>query len=326
MKKELRIVFLGTPDFAVASLDALVKAGYHIAGVVTAPDKPAGRGKKLRITAVKQYALDAGLKILQPTNLKDPQFLDELRALNANLGIVVAFRMLPEAVWQMPELGTFNLHASLLPNYRGAAPINHAIMNGETETGVTTFFLKQAIDTGNIIFRSPVPILPDETFGQLHDKLMAEGAQLVLKTVEAIEHDDYQPIPQEKLLDGDQVIKTAPKIFREDCEIDWQLPGKRIFDFVRGLSPIPAAHAFLEKPDGQKDQLKIFRVDFVDFRHSEKPGTIATDQKTEFGVYVPDGKIMILDLQMAGKKRHFVKDFLNGYRIEPDSKMACAAP
>lgn len=322
MKKELRIVFLGTPDFAVASLDALVKAGHHIAGVVTAPDKPAGRGKKLRITAVKQYALDAGLKIMQPANLKDAQFLDELSALNANLGIVVAFRMLPEAVWQMPEMGTFNLHASLLPQYRGAAPINHAIMNGETETGVTTFFLNHAIDTGNIIFRSSVPILPDETFGQLHDKLMDEGAKLVLKTVEAIKNDDIEPVPQKNLLDEDQAIKTAPKLFREDCEINWRQSGKRIHDFVRGLSPIPAAHTFLLKPDGQKEQLKIFKVDFVDLEHSEKPGTIITDQKKIFGVYVFDGKIMIRDLQMAGKKRHNVKDFLNGYQIKPDSKMA----
>lgn len=321
MKKELRIVFLGTPDFAVASLDALVKAGHHIAGVVTAPDKPAGRGKKLRITAVKQYALDAGLKIMQPVNLKDAQFLDELSALNANLGIVVAFRMLPEAVWQMPEMGTFNLHASLLPQYRGAAPINHAIMNGETETGVTTFFLNHAIDTGNIIFRSSVPILPDETFGQLHDKLMVEGAKLVLKTVEAIKNDDIEPVPQKNLLDEDQAIKTAPKLFREDCEINWRQSGKRIHDFVRGLSPIPAAHTFLLKPDGQKEQLKIFKVDFVDLEHSEKPGTIITDQKKIFGVYVFDGKIMIRDLQMAGKKRHNVKDFLNGYQIKPDSKM-----
>lgn len=321
MKKELRIVFLGTPDFAVASLDALVKAGHHIAGVVTAPDKPAGRGKKLRITAVKQYALDAGLKIMQPANLKDAQFLDELSALNANLGIVVAFRMLPEAVWQMPEMGTFNLHASLLPQYRGAAPINHAIMNGETETGVTTFFLNHAIDTGNIIFRSSVPILPDETFGQLHDKLMVEGAKLVLKTVEAIKNDDIEPVPQKNLLDEDQAIKTAPKLFREDCEINWRQSGKRIHDFVRGLSPIPAAHTFLLKPDGQKEQLKIFKVDFVDLEHSEKPGTIITDQKKIFGVYVFDGKIMIRDLQMAGKKRHNVKDFLNGYQIKPDSKM-----
>lgn len=321
MKKELRIVFLGTPDFAVASLDALVKAGHHIAGVVTAPDKPAGRGKKLRITAVKQYALDAGLKIMQPANLKDAQFLDELSALNANLGIVVAFRMLPEAVWQMPEMGTFNLHASLLPQYRGAAPINHAIMNGETETGVTTFFLNHAIDTGNIIFRSSVPILPDETFGQLHDKLMVEGAKLVLKTVEAIKNDDIEPVPQKNLLDEDQAIKTAPKLFREDCEINWRQSGKRIHDFVRGLSPIPAAHTFLLKPDGQKEQLKIFKVDFVDLEHSEKPGTIITDQKKIFGVYVFDGKIMIRDLQMSGKKRHNVKDFLNGYQIKPDSKM-----
>lgn len=321
MKKELRIVFLGTPDFAVASLDALVKAGHHIAGVVTAPDKPAGRGKKLRITAVKQYALDAELKIMQPANLKDAQFLDELSALNANLGIVVAFRMLPEAVWQMPEMGTFNLHASLLPQYRGAAPINHAIMNGETETGVTTFFLNHAIDTGNIIFRSSVPILPDETFGQLHDKLMDEGAKLVLKTVEAIKNDDIEPVPQKNLLDEDQAIKTAPKLFREDCEINWRQSGKRIHDFVRGLSPIPAAHTFLLKPDGQKEQLKIFKVDFVDLEHSEKPGTIITDQKKIFGVYVFDGKIMIRDLQMAGKKRHNVKDFLNGYQIKPDSKM-----
>lgn len=321
MKKELRIVFLGTPDFAVASLDALVKAGHHIAGVVTAPDKPAGRGKKLRITAVKQYALDAGLKIMQPANLKDAQFLDELSALNANLGIVVAFRMLPEAVWQMPEMGTFNLHASLLPQYRGAAPINHAIMNGETETGVTTFFLNHAIDTGNIIFRSSVPILPDETFGQLHDKLMDEGAKLVLKTVEAIKNDDIEPVPQKNLLDEDQAIKTAPKLFREDCEINWRQSGKRIHDFVRGLSPIPAAHTFLLKPDGQKEQLKIFKVDFVDLEHSEKPGTIITDQKKIFGVYVFDGKIMIRDLQMSGKKRHNVKDFLNGYQIKPDSKM-----
>jgi methionyl-tRNA formyltransferase len=313
--KQLRIVFMGSASFAVASLDALVKAGYPIVGVITAPDKAAGRGKLLRKTAVKEYAESAGLKLLQPANLKDPAFLEEYKALNGNLGVVVAFRMLPEAVWAFPKFGVFNLHASLLPQYRGAAPINHAIINGETETGVTTFFLKHEIDTGNIIFRAAVPIAQDDTFGLLHDKLMAIGAELVLKTVKAIENDSYTLTSQHVLIKPGTPLKTAPKIFKEDCRINWNSKAIDIHNLVRGLGPVPAAFGFLVSPDEQEFQVKIFKTN-IDYKtHHEETGSILSDQKSHLGVFVVDGIVNIEELQMAGKKRVFIKDFLNGFRI-----------
>jgi methionyl-tRNA formyltransferase len=316
-KNTLRIIFMGTPDFAVASLDVLVKAGYNIVGVITAPDKTAGRGRKLKKSEVKLYAETAGLKILQPVNLKDPVFLDQLKALQPNLGIVVAFRMLPETVWSLPELGTFNLHASLLPQYRGAAPINHAIINGERETGVTTFFLKHEIDTGNIIFRKKVTIEPDETYGQLHDKLKVKGAQLVLKTVKAIEEGNYKLISQHELVSPDEVLKTAPKIFKDDCRINWRSRSEEIHNLVRGLNPVPAAFSYLRNPQGDELQMKIFRTHYKIFNHNEPIGALVTDNKNELAVYTADGIVTIDELQMEGKSRMMIKAFLNGFKFSP---------
>ncbi len=315
LKKQLRIVFMGSASFAVASLDALVKAGYPIVGVITAPDKAAGRGKHIRKTAVKEYAESAGLKILQPTNLKDPVFLEEYQALKGNLGVVVAFRMLPEAVWAFPEFGTFNLHASLLPQYRGAAPINHAIINGENETGVTTFFLKHEIDTGNILFREPVAIAPNETYGELHDKLTIAGANLVLKTVKAIEIKSYKLTPQHLLIKPGEALKPAPKIFKDDCQINWNSKAIDIHNLIRGLNPIPSAFSFLVSPDEVAFQVKIFKTNIEYKSHHEQIGNILSDQKSKLGVYVAEGIVNIEELQMAGKKRVFIKDFLNGFRI-----------
>ena len=241
MKEAPRIIFLGTPEFAVDSLDILIRQGYTVAAVVTSPDQPAGRGKVLQSSPVKNYAVSEGLKVLQPEKLKDPGFIRDLQSLEADLFIVVAFRMLPEIVWQMPPLGTFNLHASLLPQYRGAAPINHVIINGEHETGVTTFFLKKEIDTGEIIFQEKIPIGPEETAGELHDQMKTAGAKLVLKTVEAIMAGNIKTIEQGKLVDSNVPLKTAPKIFRENCRIDWTLKTDEIFNIIRGLSPSPAA-------------------------------------------------------------------------------------
>lgn len=314
-KNSLRIIFMGTPDFAVASLDVLVSAGYNIVGVITAPDRAAGRGKKLKKPEVKLYAETAGLRILQPVNLKDPLFVDELKALHPNLGIVVAFRMLPEKVWALPELGTFNLHASLLPQYRGAAPINHAIINGDKETGVTTFFLKHEIDTGNIIFRKKVTIEPDETYGQLHDKLRVKGAQLVLKTVKAIEEGNYKLISQHDLVSPGEVLKAAPKIFKDNCRINWENRSEDIYNLVRGLNPVPAAFSYLRNPQGEELQVKIFRTHYRKVNHDEPIGTLITDNKNELAVYATDGIIHIDELQMEGKSRMMIKAFLNGFRF-----------
>ncbi len=321
MKHDLRIVFMGTPEFAAASLQALAEAGYTIAGVVTAPDKPAGRGKKLREPAVKTYARSQGMKVLQPANLKDPGFLAEFKALNANLGVVVAFRMLPEAVWTAPELGTFNLHASLLPQYRGAAPINHALINGESMTGVTTFFLKHAIDTGNIIFREKVPVTPSDNAGTLHDKLMEAGAHLVIKTVSAIENDNYTLTDQRDLLAPGEELKPAPKIFKEDCRINWNKPGGQIHNLIRGLSPVPGAFAFLQSPDNKHIQVKIPDAEFLPEPHQHAPGNIRLHQNRQLGIYVEGGIINIFEIQAEGKKKLPVRDFLNGMQLTEDWKM-----
>lgn len=302
--KNLRIVFLGTPEFAVESLRALVEAGKNIVGVVTAPDKPKGRGKKLAKPAVKEYAESAGLRILQPKNLKDPTFQDELRSLQADLQIVVAFRMLPEAVWNMPPMGTFNLHASLLPQYRGAAPINWAIINGEKETGVTTFKLKHEIDTGNIYFQEKEPILPDDTVGDLYERLMYKGAGLVVKTVEAIEKGEEKLLPQYE----SEEIKHAPKIFKEDCEIDWNQPAQKIRDFIRGLSPYPAAWTTLHGK-----QLKIYSVKQLPTRKL-RPGVYDSDGKNWLKTGTGSNDIELLEIQMEGKKRMKADEFLRGYQ------------
>ena len=316
-KADLRIVYMGTPDFAVEPLRCLVEGGYQVVGVITMPDKPAGRGYKLQYSPVKQYALQHNLKLLQPEKLKDEAFLADLRALHADLQIVVAFRMLPEVVWSMPRLGTFNLHASLLPQYRGAAPINWAVINGEIETGVTTFFLKQEIDTGEIILQARIPITDTDDAGTIHDKLMEQGGRLVLETVDAILTGTVHPIPQEKMgiTDG---LRPAPKIFKDTCRIDWNRSVKEIYDFVRGLSPYPGAWTELVLPDGSHVVLKIFETEKILADLRQSPGTVDTDGKTFLRIAVMDGYVGIKTLQLPGKKRHNVEDMLRGFRLPED--------
>lgn len=297
---------MGTPDFAVGILDALHKANYTIAGVITAPDRPAGRGRKLNQSAVKKYAQDKGLTVLQPTNLKNPNFIAELEALKANLQIVVAFRMLPKVVWQLPEFGTFNLHASLLPEYRGAAPINWAIMNGETKTGVTTFFIDEKIDTGAILLQEETLIFPEEDAGSLHDRLMVLGAQTVLKTVERIQAGDLSATLQNNKTD----VKLAYKLEKDSCRIDWNLPIHTIHNFVRGLSPHPAAWTTLQNGDDTLT-MKIFKVEIEKTTHKLKPGELMYDKK-QIKVAVKDGLLNLIEIQLQGKKRMGTRDLLNG--------------
>ena len=307
MNKNLRIIYMGTPEFAVPALELLVESGWNIVGVITAADKPKGRGQKLVPSPVKEAALKMDLNILQPTNLKSPEFQEKLRALNADLQIVVAFRMLPEAVWDMPPLGTFNLHASLLPNYRGAAPINWAIINGDKETGVTTFFLKHEIDTGSIIYQEKVAILDEDDLGTVYEKLMNVGSKLVLKTVEDIAADKVQSLPQ----DESQAIHHAPKIFKETGEINWSNSAESIHNLVRGLSPYPAAWT---KFDGKI--CKIFKTKVSSDHNSNKAiGELQTDNKTYLKVQTGDDILEILELQLEGKKRMKVDDLLRGYKF-----------
>lgn len=313
-KKDLRIVYMGTPEFAVESLKRLVEGGYNVVGVITMPDKPMGRhGSVLQPSPVKAYAVSQGLKVLQPEKLKDEAFLEELRALRADLQIVVAFRMLPEAVWQMPRLGTFNLHASLLPQYRGAAPINWAVINGDTETGITTFFLKHEIDTGEIINQVRVPIADTDNVGVVYDRLMMLGGDLVLKTVDAILAGNVKTIPQETL-SSTEPLRPAPKIFKDTCRIDWTKGVKPVYDFIRGLSPYPAAWTELCEPDSSPVTMKIYESSKEFVEHTFAPGTILTDKKTYFKVASTDGFVHLLSVQLAGKKRMNVTDFLRGYR------------
>jgi methionyl-tRNA formyltransferase len=305
---ELRIVFMGTPDFAVPTLQALVEHNYNVVAVVTAPDKPAGRGQKIQQSPVKEYAVSQGIPVLQPTNLKSEAFLEELRNYQANLQIIVAFRMLPEVVWAMPELGTFNIHGSLLPNYRGAAPINWAIINGEKETGVTSFFLKHEIDTGDLIFQDRLPILEEDDFGTMYEKLKYKGAELAVRTVQAIERGEVQPQPQQTTAE----TKHAPKIFKETCEINWNQPAHQVRDFIRGLSPYPAAWT---RFDGKT--FKIFKTEVLENSvYTLEPGLIKTDNKTYLHVQTAAGALSILNLQMEGKKRMPVQDLLRGYKFE----------
>ena len=315
-KKDLRIVYMGTPDFAVESLRRLVEGGYNIVGVITMPDKPMGRhGSVLQASPVKQYAVSQGLKVLQPEKLKDETFVNELRALQADLQIVVAFRMLPEVVWNMPRLGTFNLHASLLPQYRGAAPINWAVINGDTETGITTFFLQHEIDTGAIIQQVRVPIADTDNVEVVHDKLMVLGGDLVIETVEAILAGTVKAIPQETLFQSDADLRPAPKIFKETCRIDWSKGVKRVYDFIRGLSPYPAAWTELSVGD-KVLELKIFAASKEFCTHQQTVGTVLTDHKSYMKVALEDGYLNILTLQLSGKKRMEVTDFLRGFRAE----------
>ena len=315
MKKEdLRIVYMGTPEFAVESLRCLVEGGYNVAGVITMPDKPAGRGHKLQPSPVKQYALEHGLPLLQPERLKDEAFLEELRSWQADLQIVVAFRMLPEVVWAMPRLGTFNLHASLLPQYRGAAPINWAVINGETETGVTTFFLKHEIDTGAVIRQERVPIADTDDVGVVHDRLMTLGGRVVVQTVDDILAGTVNPIPQEQM-PAAELLRPAPKIFKDTCRIDWNRPVKQVYDFIRGLSPHPTAWTELHQPGLSPVVLKVYETEKLPGAHGLPVGTLQTDGKTYLRVAVPDGFIGIRSLQLPGKKRLRVDELLRGYRL-----------
>ncbi|RZK68024.1 MAG: methionyl-tRNA formyltransferase [Pedobacter sp.] len=302
----MKIVFMGTPDFAVASLDALVKAKFDIVAVITAPDKPAGRGQKLNESAVKKYAVEHDIPVLQPEKLKNPEFLAQLKSFDADLQVVVAFRMLPEVVWNMPKKGTINLHGSLLPQYRGAAPINHAIINGEKESGVTTFFLTHEIDTGDIIQSATTPIADDETAGELHDKLMQIGAELLVKTVKAIKEDNYQEQPQPQ----SEVLKHAPKIFKDDCKIDWNQPAQQVYNLIRGLSPYPTSFTFLNDKT-----LKVFKAELENKEPGIAAGGFLTDGKTYLKFAAKDGFIKLIDIQYEGKKRMLIEDFLRGMRL-----------
>lgn len=310
---------MGTPDFAVESLRRLVEGGYNVVGVITMPDKPAGRGHKLQYSPVKQYALSQGLPLLQPEKLKDESFLESLRAWQADLQIIVAFRMLPQVVWDMPRLGTFNLHASLLPQYRGAAPINWAVINGDTETGITTFFLKHEIDTGEVIQQVRVPIADTDDVGIVHDRLMMLGGQLVTETVDAILSGQVTTIPQEEMASG-EVLRPAPKIFKETCRIQWDNPAKRIYDFVRGLSPYPAAWSELHLPTGEILTVKVFETEKLPAVHSLTVGSIQTDGKKYLRVAVADGFIGIRSLQLPGKKRLAVDELLRGFRLTDEAQ------
>ena len=312
-KESLKIVYMGTPDFAVESLRALIEGGYNVVAVITMPDKPMGRhGSVLQPSPVKQYALEQGLKILQPANLKDPDFIEELRSLQADLQIVVAFRMLPEVVWNMPPLGTFNAHASLLPKYRGAAPINWAVINGDTETGITTFFLKHEIDTGDIIQQVRIPIEETDNVEIVHDKLMLLSGKLVTETVDNIIAGTVKAIPQDEIKDCD--LTPAPKIFRDTCRITWNQPTKKVYDFIRGLSPYPAAWTTL---NGKA--VKIYEAEKVENSSIQKPGTIRTDGKTNMEIATADGFLNVKTLQLEGKKKMPISDLLRGFKLEENN-------
>lgn len=306
----MRIVFMGTPDFAVASLEALIKSKYQVVGVVTAPDRPAGRGQKIKESAVKQCAQMFDIPVLQPERLKSPEFLKQLKELEADLQVVVAFRMLPEVVWNMPKKGTINVHASLLPQYRGAAPINHAILNGEKETGVTTFLLNHQIDTGNILLSKKIEISKTDDAGTLHDKLMHLGAHLLIETVDLLSANNITPTPQESLIENEN-LKPAPKIFRNDCKIDWTKDSETIYNHIRGLSPYPGAFTELDNKT-----LKIFKSKKGDETLKHQPGQLVTDGKSFIKIATQDNYLYLLELQLQGKKKMNTEDFLRGNTIE----------
>lgn len=312
--ESLRIIFMGTPDFAVGVLDTILQNNYEIAGVVTAADKPAGRGQKIKYSAVKEYALEKNLPLLQPVNLKDENFLKELKTLNANLQVVVAFRMLPEVVWRMPKLGTFNLHASLLPDYRGAAPINWAIINGETKTGVTSFFIDDKIDTGAIILNKEIEITPDENAGMLHDKLMVLGGQTVIETLALISKGEAKTTIQ----NDPEGIKTAYKLNKDNCKIDWTKSATEIHNLIRGLSPYPAAWSFFYDKD-QEWNIKIYEASVTHINHTNTVGAVITSKK-ELKIAVKDGYINILSLQFPGKKKMSTSELLNGIHLSENTK------
>ena len=314
MEKKIRIAYFGTPEFAASQLEAIIGAGYDVAVVVTMPDKPAGRGRKIQYSDVKKTALEHNLPLLQPEKLKDPAFLEQLASYHANLFIVVAFRMLPAVVWQMPERGTFNLHASLLPQYRGAAPINFAIINGETETGLTTFFLNEEIDKGAVIMRERVAIRPDETAGELHDELMLLGNKVVVETIKKIKDGDVRALPQEELSDN-QPLKPAPKITKEFCNVDWSRDCQTVYNHIRGLSPYPAAHTQLQCESGEVIDLKIYAAEIEACTPDVVPGVVVTDNKKYLKIALPDGFIHLTHVQQAGKKAMPIPDFLRGTQL-----------
>lgn len=315
-KKNLRIVFMGTPDFAVASLRALVEGGYNVVGVITMPDKPAGRGHKIQFSAVKKYALEQNLPLLQPEKLKDEDFLSELKAWNADLQIVVAFRMLPEVVWDMPRLGTFNLHGSLLPQYRGAAPINWAIINGDKETGVTTFFLTHEIDTGKIILQTKVSIEKNDNAGKIHDELMVVGAQLVCKTVDMILEDKIDAVDQSQFFGDESELKAAPKIFKDTCRIDWNKSAENVHNLIRGMSPYPTAWTELCVEGKEPQMVKIYASEIVNNEDVKETGTIITDNKTYLRVVCEGGCVGVTEIQFAGKRAMNIDEVLRGYKFE----------
>ena len=319
--KDIRIVFMGTPEFAVESLKALVQNGYNVVGVVTAPDKPVGRHQtELHPSAVKVYAQSQGLKILQPSKLKDENFVEELKKLRADLQVVVAFRMLPEVVWAMPRFGTFNLHAALLPQYRGAAPINWAIINGEKETGVTTFFLDHDIDTGKIIHRQKVEIKDTDNVEDVYNKLMAEGAKLVLQTVDDVAEGKVTPIDQDELA-GETELKPAPKIFKENSRIDWTKGVKKVYDFIRGMSPVPAAWTEITMKDGKTSVLKIYESQKEFVKPGEALGSLVCTDGKEIKIALSDGYIILKEIQLAGKRRMKAGDFLRGFHYTGSEKV-----
>ncbi len=309
--EKLKIVYFGTPEFAASQLEAIIGAGYDVAAVVTMPDKPAGRGRKIQFSDVKKTALEHNLPLLQPEKLKDPAFLEQLASFGANLFVVVAFKMLPAVVWQMPKLGTFNLHASLLPQYRGAAPIQFAIINGETETGLTTFFLNEEIDKGAVIMRERIAIRPDETAGELHDKLMLLGHKVVLDTLHKIEAGEVTAQAQDELI-NQEPLKSAPKITKEFCRIDWSQDGLTLYNHIRGLSPYPAAHTLLRSDQGEAVEMKVFTSQFEPCQHTTPIGSVVTDNKSFLKVAISDGYMHLTEVQQAGKKRMAIADFLRG--------------
>ncbi|NQU34908.1 MAG: methionyl-tRNA formyltransferase [Bacteroidetes bacterium] len=316
MKKEdLRIIFMGTPDFSVPTLNAIITEGYNVVGVITAPDREAGRGRKIKMSAVKEFALKNELKILQPTNLKDEGFIKELTSLKPNLQIVVAFRMLPKVVWSLPKLGTFNLHASLLPQFRGAAPINFAIINGESQTGLTTFFLDEQIDTGRIIKQIKTNISSDDSAGSLHDKMMVLGSELVIDTINCILNNSITPMDQKSFIDQKEVLYSAPKLNKEDCRINWNKKPDEVYNFVRGLSPYPASFSTLVSKRKKEIIVKIFSVSIISSsENNQNPGTIISDGSTYIDVALKSGIIRILELQLSGKKRMKTDELLRGFK------------
>jgi len=314
-KQSPRIVYMGTPGFAVGPLRQLLESDCNVVGVITAPDRPAGRGKQIRHSELKEFlqGQHKSIPLLQPENLKDPAFIEELRALKPDLQVVVAFRMLPETVWSIPSMGTFNLHASLLPQYRGAAPINHVLINGEKKTGVTTFFIDDKIDTGKILLQEGTSIGAEETAGELHDRLMVLGAGLVLETVQQLSSGTLEARAQGQFFDSATVLKTAPKIFKEHCRINWNLEGEKLFNLIRGMSPYPGAYSLLERESGKALQCKIFKASFDLALRKDKPGTIYTDGLRSFKVAAKDGLIHIHSIQVEGKRRMAIADFLLGF-------------